>query len=70
MTKEQLQKKVNYALSQAKVYEKCTDGSYNAALHYYGYFSALKELTKLNEKGSSPFSREDEIEILNGFFEN
>ena len=53
MSEEQLQKKIDYALKRAKVYEKCTDGSYGAALDAYGYFSALNELTKLNEKGKN-----------------
>jgi len=49
-TKEQLQKTIDYALKRAEVYRTTKDGSYGAALDAYGYFTALKELTKLNEK--------------------
>lgn len=65
MTKEEkiqtLQKEVDRIRNGSKMWESCTDGSYEASLYYSGYYVKLAELRILQGIG-------DEIDerIVNG----
>jgi hypothetical protein len=44
---EELQAKIDKTLRQSEAYRTCRDGSYEAALHFNGYYTLIKELKQL-----------------------
>lgn len=47
---EELQAKIDRILNIAKTYKTCRDGSYEACLHFEGYYSLKKELDELLDR--------------------
>lgn len=44
---EELQAKIDKVLKRAENYRTCRDGSYEASLHYDGYYTLLEQLKQL-----------------------
>lgn len=54
MTKSEIQEKMDEIYRTAKeVYGTCRDGSFEAALHYSGYYDLKKQLEEIDEKSTN-----------------